>query len=157
MADTAADTAADAVRDGRSTRWDPHRRERRTAIIRAAISAISEHGPDALTGQIADMAGVPRTHVYRHFEGKQALDLAARTVFERVNYTSTVATLVLHEAGEQLFVSDYNADGSSLAGVRRGLTEGVIGDVILRGEPVLPVDAIVHDERRAVGELDLHG
>ena len=27
----------------------------------------------------------------------------------------------------------------------------------LRGEPVLPVDAIVHDERRTVGELDLHG
>ena len=40
---------------------------------------------------------------------EQALDLAARTVFERVNYTSTVATLALHEAGEQLFVSDYNA------------------------------------------------
>jgi len=64
------------VRDGRSTRWDPHRRERRLAIITAAIAAIEEHGPDALTGQIAERAGVPRTHVYRHFEGKQALDLA---------------------------------------------------------------------------------
>jgi AcrR family transcriptional regulator len=62
--------------DGRSTRWDPHRRERRAAIIAAAIAAIEAHGPDALTGQIADMAGVPRTHVYRHFDGKQALDLA---------------------------------------------------------------------------------
>src|SRR5215472_5944663 len=64
------------VRDGRSTRWDPHRRERRLAIITAAIAAIEEHGPDALTGQIAERAGVPRTHVYRHFEGKQALALA---------------------------------------------------------------------------------
>jgi AcrR family transcriptional regulator len=64
------------VRDGRSTRWDPHRRERRLAIINAAIAAIEEHGPDALTGQIAERAGVPRTHVYRHFDGKQALDLA---------------------------------------------------------------------------------
>jgi AcrR family transcriptional regulator len=64
------------TRDGRSTRWDPHRRERRAAIIAAAIAAIEEHGPDALTGQIAEMAGVPRTHVYRHFDGKQALDLA---------------------------------------------------------------------------------
>ena len=63
-------------RDGRSTRWDPHRRERRLAIINAAIAAIEQHGPDALTGQIAEMAGVPRTHVYRHFDGKQALDLA---------------------------------------------------------------------------------
>ena len=63
-------------RDGRSTRWDPHRRERRAAIIRAAIAAIEEYGPDALTAQIAEKAGVPRTHVYRHFEGKHALDLA---------------------------------------------------------------------------------
>lgn len=64
------------VRDGRSTRWDPHRRERRLAIITAAIAAIEEHGPDALTGQVAQKAGVPRTHVYRHFDGKQALDRA---------------------------------------------------------------------------------
>jgi AcrR family transcriptional regulator len=65
-----------AGRDGRSTRWDPHRRERRATIIVAAIRAIEAHGPDALTGQIAELAGVPRTHVYRHFDGKQALDLA---------------------------------------------------------------------------------
>jgi AcrR family transcriptional regulator len=63
-------------RDGRSTRWDPHRRERRQRIIAAAIEAIEEHGPDALTAQIAERAGVPRTHVYRHFDGKPALDLA---------------------------------------------------------------------------------
>ena len=67
---------ASEIRDGRSTRWDPHRRERRLAIINAAITAIEAHGPDALTGQIAELAGVPRTHVYRHFDGKQALDLA---------------------------------------------------------------------------------
>lgn len=65
-----------AVRDGRSTRWDPHRRERRSAIIAAAVEAIEEFGPDALTAQIAEKAGVPRTHVYRHFEGKEALDRA---------------------------------------------------------------------------------
>lgn len=70
------DGASGVHRDGRSTRWDPHRRERRLAIISAAVVAIEEHGPDALTAQIAEKAGVPRTHVYRHFEGKQALDLA---------------------------------------------------------------------------------
>lgn len=62
--------------DGRSTRWDPHRRERRAAIIAAAMAAIEAHGPDVLTVQIAEAAGVPRTHVYRHFDGKPALDLA---------------------------------------------------------------------------------
>jgi AcrR family transcriptional regulator len=68
-------TSADP-RDGRSTRWDRHRRERRMRIIDAAIAAIEEYGPDALTAQIAEKAGVPRTHVYRHFDGKPALDLA---------------------------------------------------------------------------------
>jgi AcrR family transcriptional regulator len=67
------------VRDGRSTRWDPHRRERRARIITAAVQAIEEYGPDVLTAQIAEKAGVPRTHVYRHFDGKPALDLAVST------------------------------------------------------------------------------
>jgi AcrR family transcriptional regulator len=71
-----SDEANDEARDGRSTRWDPHRRERRLTIITAAVEAIEQYGPHALTAQIADRAGVPRTHVYRHFEGKQALDLA---------------------------------------------------------------------------------
>src|ERR1700759_2938871 len=71
-----AAVTSSGTRDGRSTRWDPHRRRRRAAIIDAAIAAIEEYGPDALTGQIAEKAGVPRTHVYRHFETKTALDLA---------------------------------------------------------------------------------
>jgi AcrR family transcriptional regulator len=75
-------------RDGRSTRWDPHRRERRATIVAAAIAAIEEHGPDALTGQIAERAGVPRTHVYRHFEGKAALDVAvSRQVARQIGDT----------------------------------------------------------------------
>ena len=76
--------------DGRSTRWGPHREQRRLAIITAAIAAIEESGPHVLTAQIAEQAGVPRTHVYRHFEGKQALDLAvsrhiAKQIGQRVN------------------------------------------------------------------------
>jgi AcrR family transcriptional regulator len=67
------------VRDGRSTRWDPHRRARRTAILDAAVAAIERYGPDVLTAQIAEQAKVPRTHVYRHFDGKPALDLAVST------------------------------------------------------------------------------
>lgn len=69
----------EAVRDGRSTRWDPHRRERRLSIINAAIAAIEATGPEVATAQIAELAKVPRTHVYRHFDGKPALDLAVST------------------------------------------------------------------------------
>jgi AcrR family transcriptional regulator len=79
VASQSSSESRDDVRDGRSTRWDPHRRERRLSIINAAIAAIEEHGPDVLTAQIADAAQVPRTHVYRHFDGKPALDLAVST------------------------------------------------------------------------------
>jgi AcrR family transcriptional regulator len=99
-----ADASFD-TRDGRSTRWDPHRRERRLAIIDAAIAAIEEHGPDVLTAQIADRAGVPRTHVYRHFDGKPALDLA-------------VSTHVASQLGET---------------IRAGLTGGGTAMTIIRG------------------------
>jgi AcrR family transcriptional regulator len=74
--------------DGRSTRWDPHRKERRRTIIGAAIATIDEFGPDVLTAQIAERAGVPRTHVYRHFEGKDALDMAvAREISRQIGQT----------------------------------------------------------------------
>jgi AcrR family transcriptional regulator len=95
----------EGVRDGRSTRWDPHRRERRLSIINAAIAAIEEHGPDVLTAQIADRAGVPRTHVYRHFEGKPALDLA-------------VSTQVAHQLGQT---------------IRAGMAGGGTAMAIIRG------------------------
>jgi AcrR family transcriptional regulator len=78
-------------RDGRATRWDAHRQDRRRAIIQAAVDLIESDGPDALTGQIAQRAGVPRTHVYRHFADKDALDRAVveyaiEQVTEQVNF-----------------------------------------------------------------------
>ncbi len=84
----ATHTSGQRSRDGRSTRWDPHRRQRRAAIITAAVEAIEQYGPDVLTAQIAERAGVPRTHVYRHFDGKQALDLAvSRHVARQIGET----------------------------------------------------------------------
>lgn len=66
------DTAA--VR--RATRLEEHRSARREKIIKAAAAAIEKHGPDALTGQIAEHAGLARPHVYRHFDSKGDLDRA---------------------------------------------------------------------------------
>lgn len=81
------DGARDAVNamstrsgDGRSRRWDAHRAQRRADLVDAAISAIERHGPDVRTGQIADVAGLPRPKLYRHFDGKADLQ---RAVVER--------------------------------------------------------------------------
>ncbi|WUA09186.1 TetR/AcrR family transcriptional regulator [Nocardia sp. NBC_01377] len=59
--------------------------DRRLAIVDAAVAAIEEQGPNALTGQIADRAGLNRTHFYRHFASKEELDLAiARRAHEEL-------------------------------------------------------------------------
>jgi AcrR family transcriptional regulator len=50
-------------------------RARREQIVQAARAAIEEHGPDALTSQIAQRAGLARPNVYRHFASKDDLDL----------------------------------------------------------------------------------
>jgi GAF domain-containing protein len=68
---------------------------------------------------------------------EEALDVATHTVFERVGYSSAMATLVLREAGQQLLVSDYNTDGSSLAGMWRPVETGVLGQVVSSCQPLL--------------------
>jgi AcrR family transcriptional regulator len=58
---------------------------RREQILDAARAVIEEHGPDALTGQIAERAGLARPNVYRHFASKDDLDLAvARSVYQEL-------------------------------------------------------------------------
>jgi AcrR family transcriptional regulator len=55
---------------------DGHVLVRRDQILEAARAVIEEYGPDALTSQIAERAGLARPHVYRHFASKHELDLA---------------------------------------------------------------------------------
>jgi AcrR family transcriptional regulator len=57
----------------------------REQIVEAALNAIEEHGPDALTGQIAKRAGLARPNVYRHFSSKDDLDRAiARSAYQEL-------------------------------------------------------------------------
>jgi AcrR family transcriptional regulator len=54
-------------------------------ILQAARAAIEDHGPEALTGQIAQRAGLARPNVYRHFSSKDDLDLAvARSAYKEL-------------------------------------------------------------------------
>lgn len=62
------------VVDGRSTRWDDHRADRRELILAAAIRGIDEVGPGIGVQDIAARAGIPRSVVYRIFKDRDDLD-----------------------------------------------------------------------------------
>ncbi len=63
--------------DGRRVRWEEHKRERRAAILSAAVELIEEHPPgtEIHIQQIAARAGIARPAVYRHFTDRSELDL----------------------------------------------------------------------------------
>jgi AcrR family transcriptional regulator len=57
----------------------------REQILQAALAAIEVHGPDALTGQIAERAGLARLKVFRHFSRKDNLELVvARSGYQQL-------------------------------------------------------------------------
>jgi GAF domain-containing protein len=68
---------------------------------------------------------------------EEALDVVAHTIFAKASYSATLSALALPETGEHLIVSDYNASGTSLAGVRRPLGIGLIGEVFATGVPLM--------------------
>jgi AcrR family transcriptional regulator len=68
---------AEPVGDRRRTRWTAHRKQRREDLIRAAIEAFFQHGPDVDMAQVAAAAGVSKPVLYRYFADKAELWFAA--------------------------------------------------------------------------------
>jgi len=62
-----------APRDGRDSRWERHREERRAALVDATIRAIRTHGAGVGMDDIAAEAGTSKTVIYRHFDDKAGL------------------------------------------------------------------------------------
>jgi AcrR family transcriptional regulator len=62
--------------DGRSTRWDTHRENRRAELVAAAVAAIDKHGREASIDEIAKVAGVSKPVLYRYFSDKADLHAA---------------------------------------------------------------------------------
>ena len=67
--------AEPAAISGRAARWREHNAERRQRIVSAAIRAIEAApvGADLSVQSVADEAGLVRTVIYRHFDGKPEL------------------------------------------------------------------------------------
>lgn len=67
----------------RAARWDEHNANRKELIVDAAIEAIqaAPEGAEPKVQEIAERAGLVRTVVYRHFNGREELN---RTVQRRL-------------------------------------------------------------------------
>lgn len=75
-------TTAGSPVDGRSSRWDEHRAQRRRELVEAALRAIRAHGATVGMDDIAAAAGTSKTVFYRHFTDRTGL---YRAVTERVD------------------------------------------------------------------------
>ena len=62
--------------DGRATRWEGHRDQRRAAFVNAALDVIERVGPAATVDQIAAELDVTRQALYRQFDDRADLDAA---------------------------------------------------------------------------------
>jgi acyl-CoA oxidase len=61
------------ISDGRNTRWDPHRAQRRRDLVEDTLRAIRAHGPSVGMDEIASMANTSKTVIYRHFGDRLGL------------------------------------------------------------------------------------
>lgn len=80
---SASEQVSDGVHvipDGRSSRWEPHRAERRRQLIRTARRAISALGPGASMEDIATAAETSKSVYYRYFGDKTGLQRAMAEV-----------------------------------------------------------------------------
>jgi AcrR family transcriptional regulator len=67
------DDSAGVQPDGRRSRWTEHRAQRRAAFVAAGVEAVDRFGPNASAEQIAGIARVSRTVLYRYFKDREDL------------------------------------------------------------------------------------
>lgn len=67
---------ATAEVDGRASRWDEHREQRRLELVRQIRQIVHQHGPSLSMGEIASELGTSKSILYRYFKDKTALQVA---------------------------------------------------------------------------------
>ncbi len=93
-----APVAAPRAEDGRRSRWTEHRRVRREEFIGAAVSAVRLTGPDFSVDDVARVAGVSKTVLYRYFADKDEL---VDAVLDRIAQTILLPRLMGEMAQER--------------------------------------------------------
>lgn len=65
--------ASTTAPDGRSTRWEKHRQEKKEQLLADTIRAIRAHGAGVHMDAIAETAGTSKAVFYRHFNDRAGL------------------------------------------------------------------------------------
>ena len=65
-----------SITDGRSTRWQKHRDERRRELLRAVRLVVDEYGDDLSMDQISEHSGTTKSVHYRYFTDRAGLQAA---------------------------------------------------------------------------------
>jgi AcrR family transcriptional regulator len=94
--DRSTDRAEAQSADGRRLRWTEHRSQRRTAFVTAGAVAVDRYGADASAEQIAEVAGVSRTVLYRYFRDREDLRQAIADHVVRAVLDSVLPKLEIH-------------------------------------------------------------
>jgi AcrR family transcriptional regulator len=86
--------------DGRHTRWDEHRTNRRRELIEHALRAIRKHGASVGMEEIAAQAGTSKTVIYRHFGDRAGLYAAVVANVHDYIHTGLEAALQLSDPSD---------------------------------------------------------
>lgn len=122
--------------DGRASRWEDHRRERRQQLVQATLRAIREHGPQVGMDEISAMAGTSKTVVYRHLGDRLGLYLAV---------CAHVDTTILADVRRAL--SGQNATGAAGSTIA---STGADSAATLRSDPRAAIAAVTDSYLRLV-------
>jgi AcrR family transcriptional regulator len=85
----------DDAPDGRRLRWTEHRAQRRDAFVAAGVEAVDRFGANASAEQIAAVAGVSRTVLYRYFRDREDLRTAIADNIVRAVVDSVLPKLTI--------------------------------------------------------------
>ncbi|GMA37534.1 TetR/AcrR family transcriptional regulator [Demequina litorisediminis] len=97
--------------DGRDTRWDQHRTQRRRELVSDALRAIRVHGPGVGMDEIATRAGTSKTVIYRHFGDRAGLYAAVVESVHAYIRDGVTEALQASEHGDLAHLTDTLADG----------------------------------------------
>nr|WP_232084334.1 TetR/AcrR family transcriptional regulator [Arthrobacter sp. SO5] len=133
--------------DGRASRWQSHREERRRELIKSARKAVHALGSEASMEDIAAAAGTSKSVFYRYFGDKAGLQQAVgEVVLNQMQRRIREAAQSAQTPRDGLFamVSAYLQMAETSPNVYTFVTRYAPGDAVSHNGPVAAAGALGH-------------